>query len=186
MAKQVLTISDISPSGNLKKGVIQLPITEARIIASNDIGVKGATDGGTASKDTDPILERTNGATDKSLRLSWASASVIEVQMPPVAYPPDLDDAQPIIVNILAGMKAGSVDAPVITVSAWEGVGDTNMGGDTAALSTALQKLTVALAAADVGAYPKFLTIGLKPGAHATASNDAYVYAAWLEYTRRA
>jgi hypothetical protein len=60
------------------------------------------------------------------------------------------------------------------------------MGGDTAALSTAQQKLTVALAAADVGAYPKFLTIGIKPGAHATASNDAYVYAVWLEYTRKA
>jgi len=43
-----------------------------------------------------------------------------------------------------------------------------------------------ALAAADVGTYPKFLTIGLKPGAHATASNDAYVYAVWLEYTRKA
>ena len=26
----------------------------------------------------------------------------------------------------------------------------------------------------------------LKPGAHATASNDAYVYAVWLEYTRKA
>jgi len=28
------------------------------------------------------------------------------------------------------------------------------------------------------------LTIGLKPGAHATASNDAYVYAVWLESDR--
>ena len=47
-----------------------------------------------------------------------------------------------------------------------------------------LQKF--ALAGTDVGAYPKFLAIGLKPGAHATASNDAYVYAVWLEYTRKA
>lgn len=186
MSKQVLSISEIQPYGNLRKGVIQLPIASARAITTNDITVKGAGDGGVVSKDTDPILERENAATDKALRLSWASASVIEVAMPSVAYPPDLDDAQPIVVNILAKMKAASVDVPVIAVGAFEGVGDTNAGGNTAALSTSMQKLTVTLADVDIGAYPNVINVTLKPGTHATASNDVYVYGVWLEYTRKA
>lgn len=186
MSKQRLQILSETLKGNLATGFIPIDITSARIVASDDVGVKNATDGGTVSKDTDPILERVNAATDKALRLSWASASVIELILPSVPYPPDLDDAAPIVVNVLAQMKAGSVDVPVIAVGAFEGVGDTNMGGNTAALSTSLQKLTVSLSAANVGPYPTFLSLTLKPGTHATASNDVYVYGVFLTYTRKA
>lgn len=186
MSKQVLAISDQSPAGSLKKGVIQLSLTSFRAVATNDVPAKGAVDGGVLSKDTDPLLERVNGATDKRLRLSWASASVLEILGPNVTYPPDLDPAQPVIVNVLAAMRAASVDVPVIAVGAFVGGGDTNCGGNTAALSTSEQKLTVSIAAADVGSYPNTLNISLKPGTHATSSNDVYVYGAWLEYTRKA
>lgn len=166
-------------------GFIPINLASARVVASNDIPAKGAADGGVVSKDTDPIFERENAATDKALRLSWASASVIELQLPPVTYPSDLDDAAPIVVHILAKMKAASVDTPVIAVGAFEGIGDTNAGGNTAALSTTLQDLTVTLAASDIGAYPNVLSLTLKPGTHGTASNDAYVYACWLTYTKK-
>ena len=83
-------------------------------------------------------------------------------------------------------MKAASVDVPVIAVGAFEGIGDTNAGGNTAALSTSVQDLTVSIAAADVGPQPTMLALTLKPGTHATASNDVYVYAVWLVYTRKA
>jgi hypothetical protein len=186
MSKPVQRVSESLPSGNLRKGIIQIPLQTFRVVASNDIPTKNAADGGLVSKDTDPIYERVNGATDKALRLSWASASVIEAQAPSIAYPPDLDDAAPIVVNVLAVMKAASVDVPVIAVGAFEGIGDTNAGGNTAALSTSLQKLTVTLAAADVGPYPTVLSLTLKPGTHATSNNDVYVYGVWLEYTRKA
>jgi len=186
MSKSVQRVSESLPSGNLRKGCIQLPLSGFRVIATNDIPVKGSPDGGILSKDTDPLFERVNGATDKALRISWASGSVIEVQALPTMYPPDLDDAAPVVVNVLAMMKAASVDVPVIAVGAFEGIGDTNAGGNTAALSTSLQKLTVTLAAADIGAYPTFLNITLKPGAHATASNDVHVFGVEIEYTRKA
>jgi hypothetical protein len=186
MSKQILKISESLPEGNLRKGFIPLDITSARIVATNDVGVVGATDGGTVAKDSDPILERVNGATDKMLRLSWASASTIEVMLPTVAYPPDLDDTADVTVKIQAVMKAASVNTPVIAVGAFNGIGDTNFGGNTAALSTSLQTLSVTLTAANVDAYPKMLALTLTPGAHATASNDVYVYGAWIEYTRKA
>ena len=75
---------------------------------------------------------------------------------------------------------------PVLSVGAFVGVGDTNCGGNTAALSTSLQQLTVTLAAADLGTYPNFLNLTLTPGTHGTANNDVYVYAVWLTYTRKA
>ncbi len=186
MAKQVITVNNQNTYGALGKGFIPLPLSQFRVVSSNDIPNKNTTDGGHVAKDTDPLYERTNGATDKSLRLSWASASVIEIQAPTIVYPPDLDDSAPITVNVLAAMKSGSVDVPVIAVGYFEGVGDTNAGGNTAALSTSIQQLTVDIAAADVGAYPKSASLTLKPGTHATASNDVYVYGCWLTYTRKA
>jgi hypothetical protein len=161
-------------------GIIPMPLQNSLIISSNDIANTAH-----VSKNTDPILERENGATDKALRLSWASASVLELQMGSFPYPPDLDDTAAITIHVLAKMKSASVDTPVIAVGIFEGIGDTNAGGNTSALSTTLQDLTVSFAASDVGPYPTFFTVTLKPGTHSTASNDVYVYAAWAEYTRK-
>lgn len=162
----------------LATGYIPLDFFNARIIGTNEIAaVVGAA--------TDPVLSRNSTSTDKAGRLKWASASVIEVQFPTICYPPDLDDSAAITVNFLARMKAGSVDTPVLTVAAFEAEGDTDCGGNTAALSTTLAKVSVTLAAGNVGAYPKSLAISVKPGTHATASNDVYLYGAWIEYTRK-
>jgi hypothetical protein len=164
-------------------GVYQLPLHAARIIASNDIGVKNATDGGAVSKDTTPIFERVNGATDKALRLRWAASDSAEIQLPTFAYPPDLDDAAAVEVHLLAAM-AGATNTPVIAVSYFEGLGDTNAGGNTAAVTgTGIAEYTVTIAAGDVGAHPTFANIGLTPAAHTT--DALYVYAAWIEYTRK-
>ena len=182
MSKQTLKITEQAPLGNLKKGFIHIDISDARIISSNDIA-----NSSNVTKNTDPILERENGATDKALRLSWASASVIEISMPPIMLPPDFDPANPLILHVLAKMKAASVDTPVIAVGFFMGIGDTNAGGNTAALSTSLQDLKVTVAAADVAAgYPNPVNTTLKPGTHSTASNDVYVYGMWAEYTRKA
>lgn len=167
-------------STTLGTGTIHFPIQNALVISTNDIANTAH-----VSKNTDPILERINAATDKGLRLSWASASVLELQMGSFNYPQDLDDTAAITIHILAAMKAASVDTPVIAVSYFEGVGDTNAGGNTGALSTTIQDLTVVIAAGDVGPGPTFASIGIKPGTHGTSSNDVYVYAVWAEYTRK-
>lgn len=167
--------------GNLTKGFINLDITSARIISTN--AIQNTTEGGVPDGNTDPILARVNGATDKALRITWAAASVVEIQFPPVAKPPDLDDASALTVHLLIAKNTNTDTAAVVAVSIWDGVGDTNAGGNTAALASAsLAEYTVTLAAGDLGAAPGVLNIGVTPGTHA---NDAiYLYAAWIEYTR--
>lgn len=166
-------------TATMGKGHIPLDITTAKIIAANVIG--NTTEGLFPDGNTDPSLQRVNSATDKALRVIWGSSSVIEIQFAPISYPGDLDDTAAVTVHLLARM-AGATDTPVIAVGYFEGVGDTNAGGNTAALSNAIQELTVTIAASDIGAHPTFATVTLTPGAHTT--DALWLYAAWIEYTR--
>ncbi len=167
-------------SATLKKGFIPLDITTVRIIATN--AIQNTTEGGVPDGNTAPSLARVNGATDKALRLAWAASSSEEVQFGPFVYPPDLDDASAVEIHLLAAM-AGTTDTPVIAVGAFEGVGDTNAGGNTAAVTgTSVAEYSVSVAHGDVGAHPKALNITLTPAAHTT--DALYIYGAWIEYTR--
>lgn len=162
-------------------GFILLDITSLREIASNDIQNLAAV-GGLLASDSVPILERTNAATDKSLRVSWVVDGVEEVQFPPVPMPPDLDEGTDLTVHLVA--ESGSTDTPVIDVQVWDGVGDTEMGGNTGALANAVSEVTVTIANANVSGNPTgFLNIGLVPGAHST--DPIYLYAAWIKYTKK-
>jgi len=167
-------------TATMQKGFIPLDITTAKIIATNAIG--NTTEGLFPDGNTDPSLARVNGATDKALRVIWPSSSVVELQFAPFAYPGDLDDTAAVTVHLLARM-ASTADTPVIAVGYFEGVGDTNAGGNTAALSDTLAEKTVTIAAGDVGTHPNFATVTLTPGAHGT--DALWLYSAWVEYTRK-
>lgn len=166
---------------NLALGTIQLPLSAWRLIASNDIAAKNATDGGLISLDTDPTLKRVNGATDKNLRIAWAANSVVPITVN-FAYPPDLDDTADVVVHLLCGM-AGASDTPVLGVAYFEGVGDTNAGGNTAALAATAADKSVTILAADIGASPKAAIVEITPAAHGT--DAIYLYSAWITYTRK-
>lgn len=168
-------------SSTLATGFIPLPLAQARLISTNAIPNSGSADGGLVSGDTSPSLARVNGATDKQMRIIWAAGNAAEIQWA-TPYPPDLDDTAAIVAHFLA-RSAGATDTPVLTVSLWEGVGDTNAGGNTAALSNSIADKTVTMAASDVGAYPNVLSISVLPGTHAT--DAVWLYGAWLEYTRK-
>ncbi len=168
-------------SSTLKTGYIPLPLAQAREIVTNDIPATAA-DAGVLSSNTTPILGRVNGATDKKLRLTWAATNVDAITWD-VAYPPDLDDTAAVVVNILAAM-GGVTDTPTVAVNYFEGLGDTNAGGATAAVTgTTIAKYTRSIAAADVGVYPNAASVELVPGAHGT--DTLLVYGCWLEYTRK-
>lgn len=167
-------------TSTLATGFIPLSLAVAREIASNDI-INAAGIGGILSSDSTPALKRINGATDKKQMLDWVASNNDEIVWD-FPYPPDLDDAADVVVNVLAKMS-GATDTPVLAVSYFEGVGDTNAGGNTAALSGTLAKLTVTIAAANVGAYPTGASIGIVPGAHTT--DKVQILAAWVEYTRK-
>jgi hypothetical protein len=183
LAANAVTAAKVTTT--MATGFINVPLESLREVLSNDIGnaaTAAATgSGGILAKDTHPILERINGATDKALRVNWAAGNADAVTFS-FAYPPDLDDTAAVVVNVLAKM-GGATDTPTITVAYFEGVGDTDAGGATGALSTTLTKVTRSIAAGDVGPYPNAATVTLNPGAHA---NDAvHVHAIWIEYTRK-
>jgi len=69
-------------------------------------------------------------------------------------------------------------------VQAFFGVGDTECGGATETIAQAKAEYTVTIAAADVPPVPDVLNLSLVPSAH--AGDVLYLYAAWLEYVRKA
>lgn len=176
------TLLTVKADGAFGTGYAFLDLSSARIISSN--AIQNLTEAGVPDGNTDPALSRVNGATDIAMRLVWAAGSTIEIQFPPVPLPPDIDISAPVTVNLLIGKDANANTAAVVAVKAFVGLGDTNAGGNTAALATAtITKYGVAIAAVDLAAYPTFLNVGLQPGAHA---NDAeHLYGAWIEYTRK-
>ena len=160
----------------LKTGYIPLNINLVSITGSDVYG--NTIEARNPDGNTDPSYQRVNGATDKAARLIWATSSVIEVDFPPFVLPPDIDSTAVLTVKV-----AGTcIDANTLAISYFEGVGDTNAGGATGALTSGVTVVSREIAAADVGAAGAAVTIGLTPGAH--GSNALHVYAAWVEYTR--
>jgi hypothetical protein len=180
---------DLSPVGatlpaNQRTGYIPLPLTGVREIGANDIPNTATNAGGVLAKNTTPILERVNGATDKALRITWAANDVDEIVFPSFVYPPDLDDTAPVLVNLVVAKDTNTNTTTNLAVSYFEGIGDTNAGTSTAAFSVStLATYSVTIAASDVGASPAVATIGLTPAAHA---NDAIrLFGAYVSYTRK-
>lgn len=165
-------------------GFIPLDITSLREIASDDIQNLAA-HGGIMASNSDPFLNREDGATDKALRIGWLAGNVDEAQFPPTPMPPDLDETVDLTIHLVAKMGAAvGPDTPTIDVQVFDGIGDTEMGGATAALSTTLAELTVTIANANVVGNPLgFLNISLIPGTHAT--DPIALYSAWVEYTKK-
>jgi len=165
-------------------GFHPLSIADLREIVSNDIPNTAATpSGGLLTSDTTPRLIRLSGATDKALMVEWVGGNVDEVQFPPVPMAPFLDEATDVTIHLLARMSAAG-DTPTIDVQVFDAIGDTEMGGPTAALSSTLAELTVTLANANISGHPLgFLNIALIPGTHATQL--VQLFAAWMEFKRK-
>lgn len=168
-------------TATLGTGYLNLPLVNAREIATNAIQ-NAAANGGILASDTTPILERVNGATDKQLRINWAASNNDEITFSAIS-PPDLDDTAAVTVKILAAM-AGATNTPVIGVGFFEGVGDTNAGGNTGAVTgTTPAVYSVAIAHGDIAAAPQAWSISLTPAAHTT--DALYIYGVWIEYVRK-
>lgn len=174
-------VTAIKLSSTLKTGFIPLDITTVKLINTN--AIINTTEGSLPDGNTTPILERVNAATDKAIRLNFAANVVTEIQFPPIPKPPDLDAGADLTFHMMLAKGSNTDNTAVLGVSIWDGVGDSNAGGNTAALAAStLAEYTVALAHANLAAAPGFLNFSVTPGTHA---NDAiYMYAAWLEYTR--
>ncbi len=165
-------------------GYIALNLESLREIGLNtaDQISNTSSHGGLLTANTTPQYIRVNLATDKAILVSWEGGNVDEVQFPPTFMPPDLDASKDLTIHLLAKMDAGG-DVPVINVEVWDAIGDTEMGGDTAALSSTLAEVTRTIVAANISGHPLgFLNIGLIPATHATQAVE--LYAAWIEYQK--
>lgn len=175
------TINVMKLGQSVSSGFIPLPLPLARLIATNDIP-NTAADAGVLSSNTAPTLARVNAATDKKLRIAWAATGVVPITWN-IEYPADLLNGAPLVVNLLCAM-GGATDTPTIAVNYFENVGDTNAGGNTAAVTgTSLAKYTRTIAGTDIGAYPAAASVELVPAAHGT--DALYLYGAWIEYIRK-
>lgn len=166
----------------MQKGFIPLDISTFKLINTN--AIINTTEGGFPDGNTTPLLERVNGATDIAMRVTFAANVVTECQFAPIPKPPDLDGTVAATFHMMLAKNGNTDNGAVVGVKIFDGVGDSNAGGNTAALAAAtLAEYTVTLAHGDLGEHPGFLNVAIVPGTHA---NDAiYLYAAWIEYTRK-
>ena len=163
------------------KGYIPLDLTVGRIL-SGGATQNAAANGGLTASDTTPILQRVNAATDQALRLNYAATVVSELTWC-FSYPPDWDPENVVEVHLLAA-SGGSSNSPTIAVAYFEGTGDANAGGNTAAVTgTTIAEYSVTITAANIGAHPNFAAVSLTPAAHNT--DALFLYALWIEYTRK-
>jgi hypothetical protein len=181
--RRLLRGSDLKD--NLKIGTIQIPLHSFREITSNDYFNTSGTGsvGGLLTLDSTPALGRKDGATDKTARITWVAGNVDEIQAPPIAKPSDLDSSQAVTVHLYAALENAS-GAPTVDIQFWDGIGDTECGGATGAISgTSVEERSVTIAATNIAAAPGIWNMQLIPAAH--ASSALYVYGTWIEYTRK-
>ena len=126
-----------------------------------------------------PKLATVNGDTDSALAVTWAASDVTPVAFQ-VPVPGDYDEGAVITVTLYAEM-GGATDVPVISLDTYFDVGDTKVEDDTGALANAVAAVTATIAAADIPASAKTVTIEMTPGAHTT--DTVILYAVKLTYT---
>ena len=178
----IQTGANFALPGELGKGYISLDISSLREIATNAIQNLAA-HGGILASDSQPDIARVNGATDKALRVTWATDEVDEVQFPPVGLPPDMDTGVDWTVHLIVDKDGNTDTSANIDVQVFAGFGDTEMGGATPSITeTAPAEKTVTITGANTPALPTFINISLVPSAH--ANDEIYLYAAWIEYTK--
>lgn len=165
-------------TSGVEKKTIPIPLGSLREVSSNNF-INAAGNGGLLATDTTPIIEFTNGDTDSAVRLRWAAANVDAVALQ-VPIPLDYDEATAITLRAVAAM-GGAADTPVIDIDTFFDVGDTKVEDATGAITgTTVAAYTATIAAADIPAGAKTVSIELTPAAHGT--DTLLLYSLELEY----
>jgi hypothetical protein len=174
-------LAEIYQSLETAQGFIPLDLNSWRLVASNDVPALAIAsgNGGNLAVDSAPKLIRVNAATDKCLTINWAASSGIEI-FNQFAYPPDMDVTKTYTVNLRV-KSGGATDTPTIAIGLFEGIGDTNRGGTSAAIAAAVS--TVSATITPTAGHPIFASVTIIPGAH--TSDTVVLYEAWITYTKK-
>lgn len=163
---------------NLGLGMIDLPLTNARELATN-ASINGAGNGGLLASDTTPIFDVTTSA--KEFGLTWATNNVDELVWT-FTLPPDFDVTATCTLKVY-GKRGHASDAGTMTCQVFNGVNGTDAGGATSALGTSLTIATKTIAANTLSLATPNVSLCLVPDAHANGA--IIVQSVWIEYTRR-
>ena len=144
-------------------GYVTVPLASFREVDANgDVGAITA-NGGILASDTTPILR---GSSAESFEIAWAASNNDAIQAA-ISLPRDLDDTRD-VTFLVTTSSAGTTDLASFTFeTGWDNgtlVSDTCTG----LASTTITDCTVTVAAADVPASPKNVSIVLAPTAHTT------------------
>jgi hypothetical protein len=135
--------------------------------------------------------------TAKGLGVRWNDHAAPLAVGTKVMVPPDADITANMTLHILAAKTgATQADATKFTVGAFNNVvdaaydADATFGGDTTAMvgdDTAkhVQHVTLALALADLAAYPAAVELTIKPKDGTLGTDDVIMLAAWVEYQKK-
>jgi hypothetical protein len=178
--------SDVSGAENaldtlfVRAGNLFVPVSlyGLRIVSTMAVGTLVITDAtpdtggaGLIGSTTTPVLEPINGATAGCQRLRWASSNntVVAFQVP---LPSTLDDTKAITLSVRIA-SGGTTDAVGFTVTSYFGetgaaVSDTTTTNQTTTYTTC----TATIAASDVPAGARTMTVTLTPVAHTSDAMD--------------
>ncbi|MRR15692.1 MAG: hypothetical protein EG826_04460 [Deltaproteobacteria bacterium] len=168
------------------KGIIQIPMP---VITSAGAALAAFADGDSV----------TPGfcVTAKGLGIRWNNHATPGAVGSKVIVPPDMDVTANAVLHILAAKTGATVgDATKFTIGAFNNVkdaaydADLTFGGDTGAMvgdDTAkhIQEVTLALALADLAAYPAAIELTIKPKDGTLGTDDVIMLAAWIEYKKK-
>jgi hypothetical protein len=173
---QANSVTTAALTTTLGKGTLEFPLTGAAL-ATRDTK---ANFGGMLATDSSPSILAVNGSTDPSQRITWAASSVVPIIVESVV-PDDADITVAATLLLTAGMN-GATDTPVVTVGVFVGVGATDAGSATTALSNAQVEKSISVTL-PAGAPGKKIIVRLTPGAHGT--NTLLLDAVRMTYTRK-
>lgn len=166
--------------GTTGSGFVGVSLQSLREVTSaGDVG-NAAAIGGILASDTTPIARAdANG----SHELSWATTNVDQVGVE-IPLPPDLDDTQN--VTLALQVYSGTTDAATFSVrTSWDGGAEvTDSADDSGTKSATRHEITATIAAADIPADPKTVSLRLIPPAHAT--NAIQLCGVQLRYAKEA
>lgn len=165
------------------QGFIPLHLHSWRLVASNDVPAIAVAsgNGGNLGSDTSPHLSRVNAATDKALRIVWASSTSVEI-FQQIFYPPDMDVTVAYTINFQIGKNTNTDATCTFTVGCFEGVGDTTRGGATAVLG-ASAVTAYSRSITPTAGHPNFAVFTLVPGTHTT--DDIWLYESYILYQKK-
>ena len=175
----------VDPGGSvLVQGSKAVDITSARIISSTAGEHFSSANNAYLSSASTPSLMGVS-TVDRTLRIAWSSASAIGVQFAGIPAPDDFSTANGVTVKAILGAASASATIEGPDIRFWPGVGGTECGTRTSAItSTAAAVYSVSIAAGDLisATAGGIWTLAVVPSTH--AEDPLYLYGLKVEYTR--